>query len=218
MSQKVVLIACGSFSPPTIFHVKIFEEAKIHMEKNGYSVLGGIISPVHQKYEKKTLAPQHDRIHMAQLAVSDHPWVIVSTYECDQEDWTPTTKVLNHYANDVKNIKVMFLCGGDVLETFPNINQDGTPVWCPTDQIDILKNGMVCICRKGFDLDKLCEKSEIIAKYKNNIIIVPIEENTVSSTKVRKMLQNGEDYSGLVHPKVKTYMEEKKLKNLEQWN
>ena len=51
--KRAVLISCGSFNPPTIMHLRLFELARTHLQKCGYSVLGGMISPVHDKYKEK---------------------------------------------------------------------------------------------------------------------------------------------------------------------
>lgn len=220
-ATNAFLVACGSFSPPTVLHTGIFDAAEKDLTSRGYVIDGKFMSPVHQGYGKKTLAPQDDRLAMAKCATNGTS-IGVLDYECLQSGWTPTADVLDHYAKVFKaqygnDVKVMLLCGGDVLATFPNVNADGSPVWLPADQEKILENGMVCICRQGFDLNELCKKSEIINKYRNNIEIVPIEENIVSSTMVRNLLKNGEDYSHLVCPAVKTYIEEHNLKSLPQW-
>ena len=63
-----VLLACGSYSPPTIMHTRIFETARDHFEivakDSKIQIIGGFISPVHDAYGKKDLAPSHHRIAM----------------------------------------------------------------------------------------------------------------------------------------------------------
>ena len=47
----LVLIACGSFSPVTVLHLRIFEEAKNFL-KEDFDVRLGIFSVVHDEYKK----------------------------------------------------------------------------------------------------------------------------------------------------------------------
>ena len=66
--QPVVIVSCGSFSPPTLLHLRIFEDAKVHLQSTGkYTVVGGYLSPVHAAYGKKSLADMHHRINMAEV-------------------------------------------------------------------------------------------------------------------------------------------------------
>ncbi|KAF0933409.1 hypothetical protein E2562_018516 [Oryza meyeriana var. granulata] len=48
-----VLVATGSFNPPTYMHLRMFELAKDELQQRGYSVLGGYLSPVNDAYKKK---------------------------------------------------------------------------------------------------------------------------------------------------------------------
>ena len=75
---RTVLLAVGSYNPPTNMHMRIFgiklyklsnggflprnnshhvccfaELARDYLQKHGHEVLGGIISPVHDAYGKK---------------------------------------------------------------------------------------------------------------------------------------------------------------------
>ena len=42
-----MIVACGSFSPPTYLHLRMFEMAKDQiLEEGQYEILGGYYSPV----------------------------------------------------------------------------------------------------------------------------------------------------------------------------
>ncbi len=55
----VVLLASGSYSPPTIMHTRIFETARdfmhIDQSERKIQIVGGFMSPVHALYGKKSL-------------------------------------------------------------------------------------------------------------------------------------------------------------------
>ncbi|KAJ7072685.1 hypothetical protein C8F01DRAFT_1243718 [Mycena amicta] len=57
----VVLVACGSFSPVTYLHLRMFEMAKDYVRQNtDFEILGGYLSPVSDMYKKPgLLSAQH---------------------------------------------------------------------------------------------------------------------------------------------------------------
>ncbi|KAJ8945109.1 hypothetical protein NQ318_001574 [Aromia moschata] len=102
---KVVLLACGSFNPPTNMHLRMFEIARDHLHRLGtHMVIGGIISPVHDAYGKKELEASSHRLAMTRLALQNHDWVRLSEWECAQESWSRTRQVLQyHQVEEVKS-------------------------------------------------------------------------------------------------------------------
>ena len=59
--QPVVLVACGSFSPITYLHLRMFEMAKDYVRQNtDWEIVGGYLSPVSDQYKKPgLLAAEH---------------------------------------------------------------------------------------------------------------------------------------------------------------
>ena len=59
--QPVVLVACGSFSPVTYLHLRMFEMAKDYVRQNtDFEIVGGYLSPVSDQYRKPgLLAAEH---------------------------------------------------------------------------------------------------------------------------------------------------------------
>ena len=45
----------------------------------------------------KGLASASERIQMLQLAVASNPWIHVSEWETQQDDWLPTREVLQYH-------------------------------------------------------------------------------------------------------------------------
>ena len=134
--KKALLLACGSFNPPTNMHLRLFgmctdclllllstlkfefefdlsELAKDHLRTKGVEVLGGIISPVNDAYQKKDLLPAQHRTKMVELAVQKYDFVRCSKWEAEQSQWIRTRNVLDEYKNQVcvvistnRNLKV----------------------------------------------------------------------------------------------------------------
>ena len=54
--QPIVLVACGSFSPVTYLHLRMFEMAKDYVRQNtDWEIVGGYLSPVSDQYKKPGL-------------------------------------------------------------------------------------------------------------------------------------------------------------------
>lgn len=58
----LVLVACGSFSPPTFLHLRMFAMAWDSVRIGGtFEIMGAYMSPVSDAYNKVGLAPAADR-------------------------------------------------------------------------------------------------------------------------------------------------------------
>ena len=56
-----MLVACGSFSPVTYLHLRMFEMARDYVRQNtDFEIVGGYLSPVSDMYKKPgLLSAQH---------------------------------------------------------------------------------------------------------------------------------------------------------------
>jgi len=112
-AQKVVLLACGSYNPPTNMHLRMFELARDHLHQmTNHHVVAGLISPVHDKYGKEGLVGSNDRCQMVRLALTSSDWVHLSDWETRQDDWTPTRRVLEHHQELMDS-----LCNGNLQDS-----------------------------------------------------------------------------------------------------
>lgn len=119
---KIVLMACGSFSPPTYMHLRMFEIAKDYIQSLGLgSVVGGLVSPVHDAYGKKDLVAAHHRIAMLKLALRSSSWIKISDWETQQSGWTRTRISLQYHQDTINNY----------------INDPDPPNWLPDDLINL---------------------------------------------------------------------------------
>jgi nicotinamide mononucleotide adenylyltransferase len=129
----LVLVSCGSFSPPTNLHLRMFEEAADYCEfETDFEVVGGFFSPVGDAYKKAGLASAHHRIQMTRIAVQDSSsWIGVDPWEPLHKEYLPTVKVLDHFDHELnevmggietstgekKRIHVALLAGADLIQT-----------------------------------------------------------------------------------------------------
>jgi len=227
LHKTALLLACGSFNPPTNMHLRLFELAKDHLERKGIKVLGGIISPVNDAYEKKSLLPAKHRIQMVELALKNYDFVKCSKWESEQKQWIRTRAVLDQYSNQIaqgitngevhswlpdfpKNEevpKLLLLCGG-LLESF------SVPgLWLDEDISTIASDyGLVVISREGSNPEKYIYDHDILHKYRENIHLVTERiPNDISSTRVRKSIKRGESIRFLTPDDVIEYIDANNL-------
>ncbi|KAL9283581.1 putative nucleotidyltransferase [Arabidopsis thaliana] len=77
----VVLVATGSFNPPTFMHLRMFELARDNLHSKGFHVLGSYMSPVNDAYKKKGLLSAEHRLEMCNLACHNSDFVMVDPWE-----------------------------------------------------------------------------------------------------------------------------------------
>lgn len=215
-STFVVLVSTGSFNPPTYMHLRMFELAKDALQAEGYVVLGGYMSPVNDAYKKKGLLSAEHRIQMCELACKSSSFVMVDPWEGHQSSYQRTLTVLSRVQGSLCNsgminkesLKVMLLCGSDLLESFTIPG-----VWIPDQVRNICRDfGVICIRREGTNIEKIIASDEILCKNKSNIISVDeIVPNQISSSKVRECIRKGLSVKYLTPDEVINYIRDHKL-------
>ncbi|KAL7267531.1 Nicotinamide/nicotinic acid mononucleotide adenylyltransferase 1 [Rhizina undulata] len=209
----LVLVACGSFSPITHMHLRMFEMAVDHVRQNmsdEYEVVAGYLSPVSDSYNKAGLACAAHRVRMCELACEEtSDWLMVDPWEAIQTEYQPTAVVLDHFAWEINQViggifmapdslehkpaRVMLLGGSDLLQT---MSQPG--VWSIPDLDHILGiYGIFVIERSGSTvtdaLAPLKEWSDELGKdWVDKIhIIRQLIANDISSTRIRQFIRQG---------------------------
>ena len=161
----------GSFNPPHKMHKNIAKT----LIKKGY-VDKVIFVPTGTKYEYKTnLIPNEKRVGMLSLMIEKEKNMLISKYEL-QEKAVYTYETLKHFKKNYKNADIYFICGTDNLSYIDK--------W--KNGQEILKNYKILVIKRKTDkIEPLLEKYK---QYKENIIVTPIKEKTISSTKIRNYL------------------------------
>lgn len=104
MAPNIVLMACGSFSPPTPMHFRMFEIARDYFQQMGsHKVIGGIMSPVHDAYKKNGLVSSSHRCNMIRLGLQTSDWIRLSDWETRQDGWTRTRMSLQYHQNYINS-------------------------------------------------------------------------------------------------------------------
>ncbi|KAL9596590.1 MAG: hypothetical protein Q9179_004562 [Wetmoreana sp. 5 TL-2023] len=214
----LLLVACGSFSPITYLHLRMFEMAADYAKYNtDFEVMGGYLSPVSDAYRKAGLASADHRIAMTRIATEQSSkWLDVDPWEAIQKEYQPTAHVLDHFEHEInvvqggvatrngqrKAVRIVLLAGADLIQTM------STPgVWSQEDLNHILgKYGVFIVERTGTDID---DALAALTPWRNNIwVIQQLIQNDVSSTKVRLFLKREMSVRHLVPAPVISYIEE----------
>ncbi|POS87263.1 hypothetical protein EPUL_002551 [Erysiphe pulchra] len=217
----LVLVACGSFSPITYLHLRMFVLSWDYAKFNtNFEIMGGYISPVSDSYKKPGLVESRHRLQMCQLAVNENPtWLMVDPWEALQPTYVRTARVLDHFENEInKNLggaqkpdgtrvpmKIALLAGADLIQTMTSPG-----VWSESDLAHILgQYGIFVIERGGTDLDNALAGLE---RWKENIFVVQqLIRNDISSTKIRLFLKQDMSVQYLIPASVIKYIQENGL-------
>lgn len=194
----LVLISCGSFSPITYLHLRMFEMCKDWVKNNTeFEVVAGYLSPVSDAYKKEGLAKSYHRIEMCRRAAAESSWIMVDDWEAIKPEYTRTALVLDHFQHEINEVgggvtmangdkrqaKISLMSGADLIQTMSNPG-----VWAEEDLDHILgRYGAFIIERSGTDLNKALES---LQPWRSQIYPIPqLIQNDVSSTKIRNFLR-----------------------------
>ncbi|KAJ7647693.1 hypothetical protein FB45DRAFT_733580 [Roridomyces roridus] len=216
----LVLVACGSFSPVTYLHLRMFEMAKDYIRQNtDFEIVGGYLSPVSDMYRKVGLLSAQHRVTMCTLGAEDtSSWLMVDPWEAFQ-DYQRTAVVLDHFNYQIntvlggahtadgqhRNVRIMLLAGSDLIST---MSEPG--VWSYPDLDHILgRYGTFIVERAGSSME---QATDSLARWRHNIhLISQLIQNDVSSTKVRLFIRRGLSVRYLLPTNVVEYIEENGL-------
>jgi nicotinamide mononucleotide adenylyltransferase len=215
--KPAVLVSCGSFSPITFLHLRMFEMARDQLNSSGWDVLGAFASPVADAYGKKDLASADDRFEMVRLALESSDWIALDRWEGLKSEWTRTRVTLEHFQAQVdaacgthngQQVRVQLLCGSDLLDSFNTPN-----LWAVDDMTAILQRFGVCVIERDtnatseviFGNDLLYANREHIAMVKQHVA------NDISSTKIRLCLRRGLSIKYLTPDPVIAYLQRRNL-------
>ncbi|MCJ1253475.1 hypothetical protein MMC24_001287 [Lignoscripta atroalba] len=214
----LLLVACGSFSPITYLHLRMFEMVADYVRfSTNFEIVGGYLSPVSDDYKKAGLASAEHRLRMCEIAVDQtSSWLMVDPWEAVQKEYQRTAVVLDHFDHEINEVRggvetsagerkpvhVALLAGADLIQTM------STPgVWSSKDLDHILgKYGAFIVERTGTDIDDALAH---LQPWKDNIYVIQqLIQNDVSSTKIRLFLRREMSVQYLIPAPVIQYIEQ----------
>lgn len=188
----------GTFDPIHNAHLYIAYEAKkrLNLDKIIFIPNG---SPPHKLNKKVTGASL--RYEMVKEAIKDFEDFEVSDYEIEKEELSYTYKTLEYFNKD--NVELYFITGADCLVSLHK--------WKNVTEIFSLCN-FVVFTRPGFkEADLKKEKELAEKKYNGEIIFLNVLNLEISSTEIRKRIENGDRVDFFVPERVMKVIEREKL-------
>ena len=190
----------GTFSPPHNGHL---EAAKAFMEQMWLDILYVIPTglPPHKEIET-TVSAQH-RLEMCRLAFSGMEGVYVSDMEIQRGGRSYTVETLRELTGEDR--RLFFLCGTDMMLTLDKWREPEEifrlcyPVYIRREDDESLNPLIV---------KKIAEYNEKFGKVVRRIVTDPIE---LSSSDVRRALQEGRSVAKMLPPSVEKYISDNHL-------
>jgi len=105
----------GSFNPVHVGHMII---ASHMLEHTVLKEVWMVVSPQNPFKEKKTLAPDYDRLHLVKEAIGDHPYLRASNIEFNLPQPSYTIDTLTYLKEKYPKYEFALIMGGDNLSSF----------------------------------------------------------------------------------------------------
>jgi nicotinate-nucleotide adenylyltransferase len=207
----------GSFDPVHMGHLVPVEQTR-----RRHGVDGVLFVPAHAAPHKPsgTSASSHHRFAMTALAIADYPAFSLTDFEATRGGTTYTVETLRHFRANLPGTEILLLLGSDSL-----INLHSWRAW----QEIARDHRIVAIYREPVDYAVVREQlvpelKPYLAKESATLQDAPEESRifwggndpvTISSTWIRKQLEEGSSLQSAVPPAVEAYLRKQRLYGLQ---
>lgn len=189
--KKKIGLFFGSFNPVHVGHMII---ANFMVEHSDLDMIWMVVSPHNPHKDKKSLAKDHDRLHLVNLAIGENIKIKASDIEFKLPKPSYTIDTLTYIKEKYPNKEFCLIMGGDNLGTFHK--------WKNYEMI--LNNHKIFVYqRPNYDLGELQDHESI------TILDAPLL--SISASYLRKQLKEGKSIQYLVSDKVYEYLNDSPL-------
>ena len=181
----------GSFNPVHVGHMII---ANFLATQTDLTEVWFVVSPHNPHKDKKTLARDHDRLHLVQLAIGDNPRLRASDVEFKLPQPSYTVDTLAQLRDAFPDREFALIMGGDNL---PNLHK-----WKNYEVL--LRDYTIYVYqRPEYELGKLADHPAIV------LLDAPLMK--ISASYIRQCLRAGYSVQYLVPDPVYAYLEQTTL-------
>lgn len=198
--KERIIVFYGNFNPITTAHKEMILESLKYSEPERLL----IVPSSDLKSYNKDLNSYH-RVNMVNAVFRNYKRVRIDFTDLNASRKISLSEVLLEIEKNYADKEMHYLLGTDDLLEFSKEEK-------LEEVLDTYE--LIVTQREGFDLEEIISKSEILTKFKDKIIEVPIiKYNGISSSKVREMVLDGkfEELEGSLEPEVIKYIKEKNL-------
>ena len=180
----------GTFNPVHLGHLRLAEEAMRQLALDKVIFVPAYISPFASTDDAVSV---ENRLVMLENTLKAFKFFEVSTYELDKKNTSYSIDTIKHFKKNLKeNDKLYFIAGGDITA---RLNE-----WKDIDELCKICT-FVIARRPGFN-----EESKI-----DEVEYIDIEAIDTSSSKIRDLIKNNNDFQFMVPPEVFKYINKKNL-------
>lgn len=184
----------GTFNPVHNGHINLVNRI---CEKVSLDMIYVIPTKIPPHKIAPQLASGDDRLNMLKLAFEDNPLVKVSDYELLNKGKSYTIFTLLHIKEKFPDAELFLLMGSDMFVTLHE--------WKRYKEIYTLAH-IVVVSRNSEDKDDICSYMPFAEQDGAECIVIDIEPMDISSTAIRTMIAEGQDFSCYLPKKVVEYI------------
>ena len=189
--MKKVGLFFGSFNPIHVGHLII---ANFMATQTDLNEIWLVVSPQNPLKKKKSLARDHDRLHLVRLAIDDNPKLRASDVEFNLPQPSYTVETLAHLTDKHPDYQFVLIMGGDNLATLHK--------W--KNYEIILRDYQIYVYqRPDYELGELQNHPAV------SLFSAPLMQ--ISASYIRKCIAAGHSIEYLVTPPVFEYLESSNL-------
>lgn len=188
----------GSFNPIHIGHLII---ANYMVDNTDLDQVWFVVSPHNPLKDKKTLLEDYHRLALVKEAIDDNPKFRASDVEFSLEQPNYTVKTLTVLAEKYPNYEFSLLMGEDNLRTLHK--------WYNYDYL--LKNYRIFVYPRAITIqEKLSSETENnqLHQHPNIVFLNEVPVMNISSSYIRKAIENKKDVTYLLTAPVLKYIDE----------
>jgi nicotinate-nucleotide adenylyltransferase len=177
----------GSFNPIHVGHMIL---ANHFVQHTSMSQVWLVVSPHNPLKPKASLAKDHDRLHLVELAIGDNALLRASNIEFALPKPSYTIDTLAYLAERHPDKKFSLIMGADNLESIEK--------WKNYEQL-LAQNSIYVYHRPGYTLGKYADHPNV------HILDAPLLD--ISATFIRSLIQEGKSIQYLVPDAVYKYLD-----------
>lgn len=197
--KKIIIFFGGSFNPPLISHFSLAQQII-----NEYEQIEKIVFvPVNSQYEKTDLQSNEHRYNMLKLVTDKNDAFETSRIELDAGRPLYTIESLRIMQKQYKDYEIWFTMGTDNLRTLHTWEK----------ALELVNEFKILVLERGDDkVNDIINENTFLQQHKDSFIVVEESiRSNMSSTFVRKKLQNRKNIRYLTPDEIYFYIQKEEL-------
>lgn len=193
----------GAFDPPHNGHLALARAVHAARGLDRIDLLVSGQSP--HAHGKQNVTKPADRLAMAWLLASGEDWLAVEDFEVHRDGPSFTVLTLRELKRLHPDDEFSFILGGDMLANLPQ--------WREIHEVLQLAK-FIPVLRPGYGAEVFASlRNELGAEATSELesALVPMQQQDISSTRIRNAIAGGESIEGLVPPAIESYIRAHRL-------